>query len=160
MKEIDKKILRLLLTDGGMTNSLLAKQIGLSESATLERVRRLETEGVIEGKSIKVHPKQVGRGLEFLMTFNLKNQGLHEVKKFEKTMLHADEVLSCSQLLGRFDFIAHVAVKDMDAMKKFIDEKLIPLGVIGQMESLTILNMLKRNHPPFPLEGESTGEEK
>ena len=62
--------------------------------------------------------------------------------------------------MGRFDFIAHIAVKDMDAMKKFIEEKLISLGVVGQMESLTVLSMIKRNHPPFPLEMEEDfGEE-
>jgi Lrp/AsnC family leucine-responsive transcriptional regulator len=42
MDAIDRKILRALLQDGRQTNASLAETIGLSPSATLERVRPLE----------------------------------------------------------------------------------------------------------------------
>jgi Lrp/AsnC family leucine-responsive transcriptional regulator len=149
MKEIDKTILNHLMKDATITNGELAELIGLSPSATLERVKKLEQEGIIEGKTLLIQPKNTERALEFFMTFSLKNQGPQDIKKFEKAILKADEVISCAQLLGRFDFIAHVAVKDMDEMRAFIEGKLIALGLIGQMESLTVLNMVKRHHPPY-----------
>jgi len=154
MDRIDTKILRTLMTDGQTTNARLAKIIGLSESATLERVRRLEQHGIIAGYSALVEPEKVGRGMEVIMTFSLRNQSTEEVQRFVRTMLELDEVLSCSQVLGRFDFIAHVAVKNVQAFEHFINEKIVALGGINHMESLTVLKMIKRWHPPLPLEPE------
>jgi Lrp/AsnC family leucine-responsive transcriptional regulator len=154
MDRTDTKILRILMTDGQTTNARLAKAIGLSESATLERVRRLEASSVIQGYSALVEPGKVDRGLEVLMTFTLKNHSAEEVAHFVETMTTLDEVLSCSQVLGRFDFVSHVAVKDVAALERFINEKIIPLGSFNHMETLTILKMVKRWHPPLPFDTE------
>jgi len=45
-------------------------------------------------------------------------------------------------------------VKDVQALERFINEKIIALGGINHMESLTVLKMIKRWHPPLPLEPE------
>jgi Lrp/AsnC family transcriptional regulator, leucine-responsive regulatory protein len=150
MDAIDQNILRHLMLDAHLTNSKLAKLIGMSESATLERVRRLESAGVIEGYTIKVAPARVDRGLELFMTITLKDLG--HMKEFEESISSMDEVLTCAQTLGRCDFLVHVAVKDVAALSNFVNDKLIPLGNIDRVESLTVLNMLKRYHPPIPLE--------
>lgn len=151
MDKLDQQILRVLALEGNITNSKLAKRVGLSESATLERVRRLEATSVISGYTAKIDPYKVERGLEIMMTLVLKNQNPAQIVEFEQAMINMDEVLSCAQLLGRFDFIAHIAVKDIPSLQKFI-EKLISLGCIDRMESLTVLKMIKRNHPAIPLE--------
>src|SRR5262245_66162561 len=154
MDRIDRNILRILMEDGQTTNAKLAKTIGLSESATLERVRRLEQSGIIKGYTALVEPARVDRGLEVLMTFTLKNQGIEEVQRFIQAMSAMQEVLTCAQLLGRFDFIAHVAVKDVGALEPFISEKVLSLGSVNHMESLTILKMVKRWHPPVPFDND------
>ena len=156
MDHIDTKILRILMADGHTTNARLAKTVGLSESATLERVRRLETAGVIQGYMALVEPGRVDRGLEVFMTFSLQNQSVNEVARFMEAMSSMNEVLTCAQTLGRFDFVAHVAVKDVPALERFINQKLVPLGGINRMESFTILKMVKRFHPPLPLDADGT----
>ena len=136
-----------------MTNARLAREVGLSESATLERVRRLESSGVISGYAARVEPRQVGRDLEVFMGFTLKHQKPEDLSRFGSAMSQLDEVLGCAQVLGRFDFIAHIAVKDVASLEAFINDKLLPLGFIDRMESLTVLKMLKRAFPPLPLQG-------
>ena len=49
LDKIDRRILRELQQDGRVTFSELAKRVGLSTSPCLERVRRMEREGVIAG---------------------------------------------------------------------------------------------------------------
>ncbi len=138
------------MQDGRLSNSKLAKLIGLSESATLERVRRLESAEVIQGYTAQVEPAKVGRKLELFMTFTLRNQNQDEIRRFEATIQAMDEVLTCAQTLGRADFLAHVAVADIQALSDFINLKLMPLGCIERVESMTVLNMLKRSFPPLP----------
>src|SRR5262245_58932470 len=153
MDPIDSKILRHLIEDGRVTNAKLAREVGLSESATLERVRRLEAAGIIGGYMAAVEPAAVGRPLEVLTTFTLNNQSPEDIQRFEQAMRELPEVLSCAQVLGRFDFLAHIAVRDIAALQAFIGEKLIGLGLIRRMESLTFLRMVKRYRPVAPTEG-------
>ena len=82
MDDIDRKIIRNLIEDGHTTNARLAKAVGLSESATLERVRRLESSGVVHGYTALVEPALVDRGLEVLMTFTLRNQSVEDIQRF------------------------------------------------------------------------------
>lgn len=138
------------MQDGRLSNSKLAKLIGLSESATLERVRRLEASEIIQGYTALVEPAKVGRKLELFITFTLRNQSPDEIRRFEAIIQSMDEVLTCAQTLGRADFLAHVAVADIEALSHFINTKLMPLGCIERMESMTVLNMLKRSFPPLP----------
>lgn len=151
MDTIDQNILRHLMLDGHLTNSKLAKLIGMSESATLERVRRLEASHIIEGYTIQVDPAKVGRGLELFMTVTIRD--LAAMKEFAVVVSDMDEVLTCAQTLGRSDFLLHVAVKDVEELSTFVNEKLIPLGNIERVESMTVLNMIKRSYPPVPPEG-------
>jgi Lrp/AsnC family leucine-responsive transcriptional regulator len=137
------------MQDAKITNSKLAKAVGMSESATLERVRRLESSGIIEGYTIQVSPANVSRGLELFVSLTLKN--MDYMREFEKAIVVMEEVLTIAQTLGPSDFLAHVAVKDVAELSTFVNEKLIPLGYIERIESITVLNMLKRNFPPMPV---------
>lgn len=150
MDPIDAQLLRLLISDAKTTNARLAREVGLSESATLERVRRLEKTGVIGGYTTQVEPADIGLGLEVIMNFTLHNQSVQDLHRFEAAMVALDEVLSCAQVLGRFDFVAHVAVRDIPALQQLINDKLIALGVISRMESFTIFKNVKRYRAPAP----------
>ena len=59
----DRKILELLQADARTPNTEIAKQVGLVPSAVLERIRRLEKKGIIEGYAARVNPKALGLGL-------------------------------------------------------------------------------------------------
>ncbi len=152
MNDKDAAILTALAANSKITNAQLAKDIGLSESATLERVRRLEQQGVIQGYSILIDPVHTNRTLEVYMAITLENQGIKDVDVLINKIQDLDEILSCAQVLGRFDFIAHAAVNDTQALQQLINEKLVGLKNIRRVETLTVINMVKRPTPPIPLE--------
>ena len=62
LDDIDKQILRILQVEGRISNKELATRINLTTTPTLERVRRLEREGVIASYEAKVDPKTVNMG--------------------------------------------------------------------------------------------------
>ena len=148
----DAAILKALAANSKITNALLAKQIGLSESACLERVKRLEQNEVIQGYSIIIDPEVTDRQLEVYMAITLENQQPKDVDVLIQHIQQMDEVLSCAQVLGRFDFIAHVAVRDTEALQELINYKLAHLKNIRRVESLTVINTVKRPSAPVPLD--------
>ena len=144
MKPMDTKILRILARDGRITNARLSAAVGLSESATLERVRRLESSGAIEGYQARIAPRTMGCGVEALITLQLQSQNPGDAKRLVTAVQKMAEVLWCAQVLGRFDFVLHVAVEDIEALEHFTNEKMVPLKGLGRIETLTVLKMIKR----------------
>ena len=59
---LDRKLLRLLQEDGRISNVDLAERVGLSPTATSERVKRLTREGIIAGYGARLDPVKLGRG--------------------------------------------------------------------------------------------------
>ena len=69
---IDRRILALLANDARITNKELAGAVGLSQSACLERVRRLWDRGVLEGAHAAVDPAAFGIGLQAFVAVQVR----------------------------------------------------------------------------------------
>ena len=71
LDKIDAKILELLQTNSKITNLELSKKIGLSPAPTLERVKKLESTGVIESYHAKVSPQKVNLTISTFVLVNI-----------------------------------------------------------------------------------------
>lgn len=149
MDHRDKDILKELSRNARISNAALARVVGLSESSTLDRVRRLEAEGVIQGYSARIEPSAVGRDIEAILHIQLSHHQEEEAERFRQTMLEQEDVLSCFAVAGRVDFIAHVAVANMHAYEQLISQ-LLRLKAIDRVESMFVLKAIKREASPTP----------
>ena len=72
LDSIDKKILNILQKNAKITNSKLSNEIGLSPAPTLERVRKLESNGIISGYHAKLNKSKIGLGVSTFVMVSLK----------------------------------------------------------------------------------------
>jgi DNA-binding Lrp family transcriptional regulator len=105
----DLKLLDLLQRDGRTTIQALSEAIHLSARATLNRVRKLEAEGVIEGYRALVSRAALGEQISVFAEIALKDQRQAVVQRFEKRMATTREVIACYVISGRYDYIVRVA---------------------------------------------------
>ena len=82
MDALDRSILAALQHDGRQTNAHLAEQLGLSASATLERVRRLERDGQVRGYHADVAPDALGVGLQAFVAAELHAHSRSHIEDF------------------------------------------------------------------------------
>ncbi|MDX2481458.1 MAG: Lrp/AsnC family transcriptional regulator [Desulfuromusa sp.] len=61
--EIDHQILEILQKKARVPNAEVARQVGMAPSAVLERIRKLEERGFIEGYEVRLNPDEFGQGL-------------------------------------------------------------------------------------------------
>jgi DNA-binding Lrp family transcriptional regulator len=111
LDRIDVKILAELQRDGRSTIQKLAKTIGLSARATLERVRRLEAAGVIAGYQAVVELRQLSRPVNIFAEIILEkhaNRG-----RFEKRLASIDEVVECWEVSGDVDYLVRFVCADL-----------------------------------------------
>ena len=142
---IDQEILWILQTDSKTTTKQMAHQLGLSNTAVYERVRKLERTGVIKQYVALVDFEKIDKSFIAFCQIKLVQHRHDLVKKFEKEVLQFDEVLECYNVSGEYDYILKVAVKNMKAYREFLNNKLTMLDYIGSAYSTFIINEVKNS---------------
>ncbi len=121
---IDRRILRALQRDGRLQNVELAKQVGLSPSPCLRRVRLLEEAGIIERYVALLNPSKIGMGLTVFVRVWLTGQDAETVDRFTESVKKLPEVVECHLMAGDCDFLLRVVAADLDAYRRFQMEHL------------------------------------
>lgn len=141
----DKKILNILQQSGRITNAKLAQEVGLSPPAVLERVRRLESSGIIEKYVAILDREQAGFGLQTIIMVCLSHHQISSLENVKARLTQMNEVLECHQLTGEVDFLLKVAVKDMNSYTDFVNNKLSGIPGIQNVKTSFILETLKNS---------------
>nr|WP_320109991.1 Lrp/AsnC family transcriptional regulator [Pseudomonas sp. B21-056] len=116
---IDRRILRALQRDGRLQNLELARQVGLSPSPCLRRVRLLEEAGVIERYVALVNPLKVDAAITLFVRVWLTGQDEETVDRFTAAVRELPQVLECHLMAGDCDFLLRVVASDLDAYRQF-----------------------------------------
>ena len=143
LDKIDRKILRELQMDGRMTFSDLAKRVGLSISPCLERVRRMEREGVITGYATLLNPKFLNAELIVFVQIRLSRTSQDIFERFKKAAAKIDEVQECYLISGNFDYLIKARVSDMEAYRNFLGTTLLQLPDVQESTSYVVMELVK-----------------
>ena len=125
LDKIGWSILRELQEDARLSYAELGRRVGLTTPAVIERVKKLEENGIINGYRAEINPAKIG--LPILAFIRMSITGVdfaHIVEVAE----NSPAVLECHRGTGGDSFIMKVAVSDVEHLHKVIVE-LIPYGV-------------------------------
>ena len=84
--EISLKILKILQEKARIPNVEVARQVGLAPSAVLERIRKLEKQGFIDGYEVRLSPKRFAKSMVAFVNVKLKKLG-DEIRVGQKLSL-------------------------------------------------------------------------
>lgn len=151
----DLRILSELQADGRISKSELAKRVHLSASACSERLRVLETSGIIEGYYARLSPSLTGSVIFVMVEVVLNRHRLEDQRHFETAVQGIPEILDCWAIGGRIDYLMRVAAPSMAAYQDFMEGLLQASLGIDQYYSLIVTKSVKSNSP-IPLPGPGT----
>jgi len=147
LDKLDRAILRLLQENGRETYDVVGAQVGLSPSAVLRRVKRLEEAGVIDRYVAIVKPESVGLGLTAYLNVRLeKHSETHKrnpMDLFRASVQSWPEVIECAALTGEMDFLLRVVVQDMAHYSRFILETLLKHPSVQDCKTSFVLDSVK-----------------
>lgn len=143
LDSIDKQILSLLQESSKKTNKELASKLKLSVTAIYERIRKLERAGVISKYVALVKPEKVDRTFTAFCQIKLVQHTKKNVTQFESQVAGLSEVLEVFHVSGEYDYILKVMVKDMEAYREFMLNKLTALDHIGSTQSTFVISPVK-----------------
>lgn len=143
LDKVDKQIIQILQQEGRIANNELARRIGLTTTPTLERVKRLEREGVVEGYSARINKEAVGGGLTVFVTVTLSVHQLNLLEEFTEAIQNIPEILACYNTTGEGDFLLHVVVSDTKHYEHFMRNTLTTLPDVQRLHTSIVLKTIK-----------------
>ncbi len=135
LDKLDTAILDELQADGRMTSAELGERVGLSPSAALRRVRRLEELGVIDRYVMLVDPAAIGRTVSVFVEVSLDSQAEEVLDEFEAAIAQTPEVMSCHLMAGNADYLVHVVCVDVADYERIHRHALAGLPHVSRLRS-------------------------
>jgi Lrp/AsnC family leucine-responsive transcriptional regulator len=118
--QIDLKIISILQTHGRRRLSDIAKEVDLSSPAVIERVKKLETQGVIRSYQAVVDAKKIGKDITAFVGVSVGHQG--NMGEFAAQMMRHSDVLECHHVTGEESFILKVKTRNTGTLEKLLAE--------------------------------------
>lgn len=143
LDNIDRKILEILQNNAKITNAQLSKDIGLSPAPTLERVKKLETSGIIKSYHAQLDTDKIGLGVHTFVQVTLKGHNKKNIDLFLGEINNIPEVVECHHITGTGDFILKVIAKDISSYQYLMLEKVSEIEVVDSLQSMVILSTFK-----------------
>jgi Lrp/AsnC family leucine-responsive transcriptional regulator/Lrp/AsnC family transcriptional regulator len=148
--ETDLRILRAVQADGNLTVTEIAERAGLSQSPCSRRLAALEKANVIKGKRAILDPASLGFNTRVIVRIKLQSHEAEGLENFKRAVRAIPEIQVAMLVLGDFDFLLRVVVRDIDHYQHLLQHKLVSLPGVREMQSSVILEVVK-NEDVLPI---------
>lgn len=141
--EMDRRILSLLQQDARLPNAEIARRVGMAPSATLERLRKLEERGVIQGYEVRLDPRKLGLGLTaFIFVRTQSKSG--EVDSAERLKQHP-HVLEIHHVAGEDCYLVKVRAVDTEDLGRMLQRDFATLPNVLSTRTTIVLGTIKES---------------
>jgi Lrp/AsnC family transcriptional regulator for asnA, asnC and gidA len=137
--ELDRKIIKMLQSDGRLSNTEIARALDITEATVRKRVTRLLDERLISVVAVPT-PEAVGMTLSAIMGVSVELTAIREVADTIRTY---PEVRYVGMSSGRYDLIVEGFFTDQEHLLEFVTGKLGMLSGITNLETSIILKVVK-----------------
>ena len=137
------KLLYELTLDGSISVPILSKKLGINASVLYSRIKRLMKKKLIKKFTIEIDESLLGIGVKASVGIN-RDPKLKET--IHKKFMETSEVVSISEVTGRFDIIVNVYAKNLEALHDVVIEKIGKIDGIQNTE--TFVELQKTNKDP------------
>jgi Lrp/AsnC family leucine-responsive transcriptional regulator len=147
MNDVDTQIIRLLQENARSTASEIGSKIGMSVSAVIERIKKLEGSGVISRYTTIIDHKKVGKDITALISVGLDHPKYHDA--FVDFLNEEDDILECHYLAGDFDYSLKVITESTSSLQELLNRIKYVTGVSKTCTTI-VLSTLKNYYSITP----------
>lgn len=141
--DIDRQILNILQQNARTSNADIARQVGMAPSAVLERIRKLEQRGIIQGYEARIDPGALGLGL--LAFVAVRSEEKVGEERTGELLAQFPEVQEAHHIAGEDCYLLKVRVKEAKALGRFLRESLGTVGSVRSTRTTVVLETLRES---------------
>ncbi len=141
---ISMEILKILQEKARIPNVEVARKVGMAPSAVLERIRKLEKQGIIDGYEVRLNPERFGKSLVAFVFVKGNGQDIGEI------LSNMPEVQEVHYVSGKDCYLVKLRIKDTESLGRILDEKIgnIP-GVVSTRSSVVLKTFKESSKIPL-----------
>ena len=140
MDKIDHEILSCLRRNARMPASQIGRQVNMSVSSVIERIRRMESQGIITRYTAVVDQSLLGKPLTLLIGVSMEHPKYHAA--FKSAIIADEDVTHCEYLTGKFDFLLRVTVAS-HAKLQSLHQRISNMPGVAYVTSYYVLETVK-----------------
>lgn len=144
LDDADRRILRAVQGDARLTTAELAARVGLSTTPCWNRLKRLETQGYIDGYVALLNQQKLGLPETVIIEITLDRHDEEVLERFGQLLTDLPEVIEAYLTTGDYDYFVKVAVESTAGYERFLREKLYRIPGIRHSRSSFALRCLKK----------------
>ena len=143
LDKTDLQLLKILQENGRISIKELAQRVHLSPTPVFDRVRRLESTGVIERYTAVLNAAKLGQGFLVFCSVKLRRMGKDIAHDFVERVKDIPEVAECYNISGEFDYLLKIYAPDMQYYNEFCINVLGTIESLGSIQSSFVMNPVK-----------------
>lgn len=151
----DREILKILQKNARTSNAEIARQLGMAPSAILERIRKLEARGVIQGYEAKIDPEALG--LSLLAFVSVRDEGPNNDGRVGELLAQIPGVQEVHHIAGEDCFLVKVRTADAKSLGRLLRQDIAATGPVRTRTTVVLETLYETAR--LPLEAPSSGEE-
>lgn len=139
LDETDREILRILQRDGRISNSQIARDLGITETTVRKRIAAMRQRDLMEIVAVPT-PRVAGYNVSAIIGLSVELPSLRETSE---SLVALSEVRYCGLSTGRFDVIIEAFFYDNEHLLEFTTAVLGALPGVTDVETSLILKIEK-----------------
>lgn len=147
MDSVDIKILACLRENARQNASVIGEKVKMSVSAVIERIRKMEANGIIKQYTILLDNKLIGKGISAFISVRLEHPKYND--SFTESVLKNEQVVECHYIAGDFDYMLKVVAGSTEELTNLLGEIKAIHGV-SLTKTLVILSTVKNTPAVLP----------
>jgi len=145
LDKLDLRILQTLQKDGRISYVDLADKVGLSPTPCIERVRRLEKEGYIEGYHARLNPELLGYNMLVFVEISLSYQSPDSFQQFSRAVEELPYILECHLVSGDSDYLIKARISGISEYRALLGDMLLTLPGVKNSKSYIVMEEVKES---------------
>lgn len=143
LDEINVKILNCLRENSRENASVISEKVGLSVSAVIERIKKLEANELIKKYTVVFDKNKIGRDVTALMQVTLDHPKYTE--NFISKVKSNNDVLECHYLAGNYDFLIKICTNSTESLEKILN-KIKAIEGVSKTTTMIVLSTVKNEY--------------
>ena len=140
----DLKIIEALKENSSLSTQKISKKTNIPITTVHNRIKKLEKEGVIEGYTVKLNNKKIGKTITAYIMITVDYKLLQQLKisqyELARKLKASPAVEDAAMITGAGDIIIKVGVKDIDDLNQFVTIELRNIKGVEKTQTAVVLN--------------------
>lgn len=141
--EVSLKILKILQRKARIPNVEVARQVGMAPSAVLERIRKLEKMGLIDGYEVRLNPERFGRAQVAFIKVQI--DGRIKAPALVNSLAAMPQVQEIHYVAGGDSYLLKVRETDTKALGCLIRDRILALKGVRATDTTIVMNTFKES---------------